>query len=49
MAWILEDKERQQKLSYRAREKVEQQFALDISARRYSSLYSKLLEQPSRR
>ena len=37
--WTLENEERYQKLSHRAREKAEQEFALEIQARRYLSLF----------
>ena len=46
--WTLENGERQQKLSHRAREKAEQEFALEIQARRYQSLFSKILEERDR-
>ncbi len=42
IAWVLEDPERHQKLGARARQKVEQEFTLDIQARRYLSLFSEL-------
>jgi glycosyltransferase involved in cell wall biosynthesis len=42
IAWVLEDPERHQKLCARARQKVEQEFTLDIQARRYLSLFSEL-------
>lgn len=41
--WTLENEARHQKLSHRAREKAEQEFALEIQARRYESLYSEIL------
>jgi len=44
IAWILENKQRHQKLSHRAREKVEQEFTLAIQARRYVSLFTEILE-----
>jgi len=43
IAWVLEDPERHQKLCARARQKVEQEFTLDIQARRYLSLFSELV------
>ena len=43
IAWVLENKKRHQKLSYRAREKVEQEFTLQIQACRYSSLYTEVI------
>lgn len=42
--WVLEDEERWQALSYRAREKVEQEFTLEIQARAYKKLYEEVLE-----
>ena len=41
--WTLENKERYQKLSYRAREKAEQEFTLEVQASRYLSLYKEIL------
>ncbi len=41
--WTLEDRARTQKLSLRAREKAEQEFALSIQARRYQQLYQSIL------
>lgn len=43
IAWVLGNEERYQKLSYRAREKAEQEFALEIQARRYESLFNEIL------
>ena len=43
IAWVLEDKERHHKLRIQAREKAEREFALEVQARRYLSLYSELL------
>ncbi len=43
IAWVLENKERHQKLGDRAREKAEQEFTLEIQARRYLSLFSEIL------
>ncbi|HEY9601126.1 MAG TPA: glycosyltransferase family 4 protein [Allocoleopsis sp.] len=42
IAWVLENQERHQKLSYRAREKAEQEFTLEIQARRYLSLFTEI-------
>jgi glycosyltransferase involved in cell wall biosynthesis len=47
IAWVLENQQRHQKLSYRAREKVEQEFTLAIQARRYVSLFTEILEGKS--
>jgi glycosyltransferase involved in cell wall biosynthesis len=44
IAWVLEDAERYQKLRLSAREKAEREFALELQARRYLSLYSEILE-----
>jgi glycosyltransferase involved in cell wall biosynthesis len=41
--WVLEDRERWQELSVRARQTVEQGFTLEHQARRYSDVYSQLL------
>jgi len=43
IAWVLEDSDRNQKLSDYARKKAEQEFALEIIARRYFSLYNEIL------
>ncbi len=42
--WVLEDEERWQALSHRAREKVEQEFTLEVQARAYKKLYEEVLE-----
>jgi glycosyltransferase involved in cell wall biosynthesis len=42
IAWVIENEERHQKLSHRAREKAEQEFTLEIQAHRYLSLFSEL-------
>jgi glycosyltransferase involved in cell wall biosynthesis len=42
IAWVLENEERHQKLSYRAREKAEQEFTLDLQAGRYLSLFTEI-------
>lgn len=44
IAWVLQDEERWQKLSQRAREKVEQEFTLEIQASKYLKLYNEILE-----
>ncbi len=46
--WTLENQERYQKLSHRARAKAEQEFALEIQARRYESLFSEILDKSDR-
>jgi glycosyltransferase involved in cell wall biosynthesis len=43
IAWMLENRERHQKLSRRAREKAEQEFTQEIQARRYTSLFTEIL------
>ncbi|MBE7382486.1 MAG: glycosyltransferase family 4 protein [Leptolyngbya sp. SIO1E4] len=43
IAWVLENKERHQKLSWSAREKVEQAFTQQRQAQCYASLFSNLL------
>lgn len=45
IAWILEDEERYQRLSQRAREKTEKEFTMDLQAKRYLTLYSEVLEE----
>jgi len=44
IAWVLENSDRYQKLSHRAREKAEQEFALEIQAHRYSALFDEILK-----
>ncbi len=43
--WVLEDKNRHQKLCDRARQKAEQEFSLELQARRYLALYTQLLQK----
>jgi glycosyltransferase involved in cell wall biosynthesis len=43
--WVLENQERHQKLSRRAREKTEQEFALEIQAKRYLSIFNSLVRE----
>lgn len=43
IAWVLQDKERQQKLRFQAREKGRQEFSHKLQANRYLSLYEKIL------
>jgi glycosyltransferase involved in cell wall biosynthesis len=43
IAWILEDSARYTQLAERARQKAEQEFALDIQPRRYLALFESLL------
>ncbi len=45
ISWVLENRERYQKLCRRAREKAEQEFTQEIQARRYISLYSEILSE----
>ncbi|MGD1871909.1 MAG: glycosyltransferase family 4 protein [Mastigocoleus sp.] len=47
IAWILESKDRYLKLSYRAREKAEQEFPLEKQATRYLSLFQSILGENS--
>lgn len=42
IAWVIENPERHEKLSYRAREKAEQEFRQEIQARRYLSVFNRL-------
>ena len=48
IAWVLENRERHQKLSDRAREKAEQEFDLEIQAGRYLSLFTEIAETRSK-
>lgn len=43
--WVLENRERYQKLTWRAREKVKQEFTLDLQAKRYLALFKKITNQ----
>lgn len=42
IAWVLENPERYEKLSYNARQKAEQEFTQEIQARRYLSIFNKM-------
>lgn len=42
--WVLENRDRYQKLAHRSREKVEQEFTLELQAKRYLSLLKEVLE-----
>jgi glycosyltransferase involved in cell wall biosynthesis len=42
IVWVIENKERHQKLRDRAREKAEQEFALELQAHRYLSLFQEM-------
>ena len=41
--WVLKDEDRWQALSWRSREKVEQEFTLEVQARAYLKLYEEIL------
>ncbi|MEQ8753392.1 MAG: glycosyltransferase family 4 protein [Coleofasciculus sp. G1-WW12-02] len=43
IAWVLQDEDRWQHLSCRAREKVEREFTIKITANRYMTLYKEVL------
>ncbi len=43
IAWVLENKDRHQKLCLRGREKAEQEFTLELQAKRYASIYSNIM------
>lgn len=43
IAWVIEDEERQQKLQVQARQKSLQEFAKNVQAQRYLSLYEEIL------
>jgi glycosyltransferase involved in cell wall biosynthesis len=44
ITWVIDNEERHQKLSYRAREKVVQEFTQEIQARRYLSLFTEIID-----
>jgi hypothetical protein len=46
---VIENRERHQKLCDRARQKAEQEFTLEIQARRYQSLFTDILSLSSSR
>jgi glycosyltransferase involved in cell wall biosynthesis len=43
VAWVLENEQRLEKLSFYARKKAEQEFTLELQARRYSALFQEIL------
>jgi len=45
IAWVLEDQDRHQKLSAKAREKAEREFTLELQAHRYLSVYNEILNK----
>lgn len=45
ITWVLEDKQRHQKLCDRAREKAEQEFTLELQAKRYLSLFTEIVNE----
>ena len=45
IAWVIEDEERWQVLSHQARQKVEDEFAVESVAQRYAELYKEILER----
>ena len=45
--WVLEDSDRLQRLSYRAREKAEQEFSQELQAKRYLSLFEEIMSSHS--
>jgi len=49
IAWVLQDEEIHKKLRVQARQKAEQEFALERQARSYLSLYTELLEKDKRK
>jgi glycosyltransferase involved in cell wall biosynthesis len=46
IGWVLEDSERHQRLRYAARNKAEQEYALEVQAHRYLSMFHKILDRP---
>ncbi|MEW5855830.1 MAG: glycosyltransferase family 4 protein [Cyanobacteriota bacterium] len=47
IVWVLENKERHQKLCDRARQKAEQKFSMEMQARRYESVYNTVISTSS--
>jgi glycosyltransferase involved in cell wall biosynthesis len=45
ITWVLEDRDRHQKLQYHARDKALREFATEVQARRYLSLYQEVLSE----
>jgi glycosyltransferase involved in cell wall biosynthesis len=45
IAWVLEDGERHQQLCQDARQKAEQEFSLELQAKRYLSLFNEILHE----
>lgn len=45
IAWVLEDSERHQRLRVAARAKAEREYAMDVQANRYLSLFRKILDR----
>lgn len=48
ISWILEDRDRYQSLRQSARTKAEQEFSLEIQARRYIELFAKVIDEKLR-
>lgn len=48
IVWVLEDRQRYQKLRFSARKKAEQAFALELQANRYLSLFTEILENKNK-
>ena len=44
VAWVLDNEDRRRKLSFQARQKVEQEFALEMIAEQHMELYREILE-----
>lgn len=49
ISWVLEDSDRHQKLSKQAREKAEQEFTLELQAKRYAVLFEEVVQNISLR
>lgn len=49
IAWVLENEDRRKELSFQARDKVEQKFALNMVSRSYAELYKEILENAQER
>jgi glycosyltransferase involved in cell wall biosynthesis len=46
IAWVLEDSARHQRLRHAARNKAEREYAMEVQAHRYRSLFHKILDRP---
>jgi glycosyltransferase involved in cell wall biosynthesis len=49
ITWVIEDRNRHQKLRYHAREKARQEYAKSVQAKRYLSLFERILNSKSKK